>query len=100
MVTIPWKNVAMYLDDYVSAFTTLDYRSTYPLRAVILLRTSRGVVGSLGTRASYTKKTRMRTTPRMSGARTCAEFHGYRMPPQVSAINASVVPAMIMKFPP
>ncbi len=35
----------------------------------------------------------------MSGANTCAEVHAKRMPPHVKASSASVVPAMMMRFP-
>lgn len=41
----------------------------------------------------------MSTPPRMSGVRTCTLIHGYVMPPHVSAMSASVVPATIIALP-
>lgn len=61
--------------------------------------TSSGSVGSRATNVSYRKNETMSAAPRMSGVRTCTLIHGYVMPPHVSAMSASVVPATIIAFP-
>ena len=48
--------------------------ATHPLKLVLLERVSRGTVGSLGTKNSYTKNAARSENPRIRGARTCAEL--------------------------
>lgn len=60
---------------------------------------SSGTVGSRGIDNSYARNAAINIPPRMRGARTCTLVHGYEIPPHVKAMSASVVPAIIRKFP-
>ena len=62
-------------------------------------RISHGTAGSAGTYFSYTMKSAMTMIPIISGARTCPDTHGKRMPPNVRPTIASVEPAIIMRLP-
>ena len=73
--------------------------STHPLKLVLLVKTSKGRVGWLGTKNSYTKNARSSTSPRMSGASTCEELQGNCIPPHVNAMRARVVPATTIILP-
>lgn len=66
---------------------------------VLLLKISGGIVGSLGTLASYMQKSPISTNPMIRGAKTCAEPQGYLMPPQVNPMIAKPVPMITIALP-